>query len=150
MSQNQHQHQSKTYKGACFCGAVEIAVTGDPVAMGYCHCDSCRRWSASPVNGFTLWQPDSVRVTKGADQIGVFNRTDNSFRKWCKSCGGHLMNQHPKWGLIDVYAAVIPEFPFRAGVHVNYQETVLPIHDGLPKQKDVPAEIGGSNTLIAA
>jgi hypothetical protein len=150
MSQQQHQHSNRTYKGACFCGAVEIAVTGDPIAMGYCHCDSCRRWSASPVNGFTLWQPDSVKVTKGADHIGVFNMTDNSFRKWCKSCGGHLMNQHPKWGLIDVYAAVIPDFQFRAGVHVNYQETVLPMHDGLPKQKDVPAEMGGSDTLIAA
>ena len=94
--------------------------------MGYCHCSSCRTWSASPVNGFTLWKPDSVKVIKGADQIGVFNKTDNSFRKWCKRCGGHLMTEHPQWGLIDVYAATIPDFPFRAGVHVNYQETVLP------------------------
>jgi hypothetical protein len=142
--------QHKTYKGRCFCGAVEIAVTGDPVAAGYCHCSSCRQWSASPVNGFTLWPPESVKVTKGADQIGVFNKTDNSFRKWCQRCGGHLMNQHPQWGLIDVYASVIPDFPFRAGVHVNYQETALPMHDGLPKQKDVPAEMGGTGTLIAA
>jgi hypothetical protein len=145
------QHNNdETYKGRCFCGAVEIAVTGDPVAMGYCHCSSCRRWSASPVNAFTLWQPDSVKVTKGASAIGTFNQSDNSFRMWCTRCGGHLMNRHPQWGLVDVYASVIPDFPFRAGVHVNYQETVLRIHDGLPKQKDVPAEMGGSNTLIAA
>jgi hypothetical protein len=146
---DQHKNES-TYKGRCFCGAVEIAVTGDPVAAGYCHCSSCRLWSASPVNAFTLWQPDSVKVIKGAGDIGTFNKTDNSFRQWCTRCGGHLMNQHPRWGLIDVYAAVIPDFPFRAGVHVNYQEAVLRIHDGLPKQKDVPAEMGGSNTLIAA
>jgi len=82
--------------------------------VGYCHCSSCRHWSASPVNGFTLWPPENVKVTKGADQIGVFNKTDNSFRKWCKRCGGHLMNHHPQWGVIDVYAAVIPDFPFRA------------------------------------
>jgi len=150
MDQKRDDNQKRTYTGRCFCGAVEIVVAGDPVAMGYCHCDSCRQWSASPVNAFTLWQPESVRVTKGADQIGTFNKTDNSFRKWCRRCGGHLMNQHPQWGLIDVYAAVIPNFQFRAGVHVNYQETVLRIHDGLPKQKDIPAEMGGSNTLIAA
>jgi hypothetical protein len=60
----------KTYEGSCFCGAVQIAVTGVPVNMGYCHCDSCRTWSAAPVNAFTLWKPDSVRVTKGADNIG--------------------------------------------------------------------------------
>lgn len=28
--------------GTCFCGAVEIEVSGEPVAMGYCHCASCR------------------------------------------------------------------------------------------------------------
>ena len=141
--------QNSTYKGKCFCGAVEMAVTGEPVGMGYCHCSSCRSWSAGPVNGFTLWKPDSVKVIKGADSVGVFNKTDNSFRKWCKSCGGHLLTEHPRWGLIDVYAATIPDFPFRAGVHVNYQETVLPMHDGLPKMKDLPADLGGTNTLVA-
>ena len=144
------RNKGKTTLGRCFCGAVEIAVTGDAVGMGYCHCESCRRWSAGPVNAFTLWQPGSVKVTKGADRIGVFNKTDNSFRKWCTSCGGHLMTEHPQWGVIDVYAAVLVDFPFRAGVHVNYQETVLRMHDGLPKQKDYPAEMGGTNTLIAA
>ena len=106
--------------------------------MGYCHCSSCRKWSASPVNAFTLWKPDSVKVVKGADQIGVFNGTDNSFRKWCKRCGGHLMNEHPKWGVIDVYAATIPDFPFRAGVHVNYQETLLRMDDGAPNRRISP------------
>src|SRR5215467_4678546 len=72
------------YQGTCFCGAVEITATGSPQVMGYCHCNSCRHWSASPVNAFTLWPPENVKVTKGADQIGVFNKTDNSFRKWCK------------------------------------------------------------------
>ena len=138
-----------TFRGKCFCGAVELAVTGEPVGMGYCHCSSCRTWSASPVNGFTLWKPDSVKITQGADQVGVFNKTDNSFRKWCKGCGGHLMTEHPKWGLVDVYAATIPDFPFHAGVHVNYQETVMPFHDGVPKQKDLPKEMGGTGTLIA-
>jgi hypothetical protein len=32
---------------------------------------------------------------------------------------------------------------------VHYQEAVLRIHDGLPKQKDVPAEMGGSGKLLA-
>ncbi len=52
-------------------------------------------------------------------------------------------------GLTDVYAAVIPDLPFRPGVHVNYQETVLHMKDGLPKLKDLPAEMGGSGEAIA-
>src|SRR3954467_5913403 len=51
-----------THTGRCFCGAVEIEVTGAAEAMGYCHCDSCRSWSAAPVNAFTLWKPENVKV----------------------------------------------------------------------------------------
>jgi hypothetical protein len=51
-------------------------------------------------------------------------------------------------GLTDVYAAVIPSFPYRPAVHVNYQETRLHLHDGLPKLKDLPKEMGGSGEAI--
>lgn len=136
------------HKGKCFCGAVEFTVTGEPAAMGYCHCSSCREWSAGPVNAFTLWPPDKLKVTKGADNIGVYHRTDKSLRKWCKTCGGHLFTEHPGWNLVDVYAAVIPSVEFKPGLHVHYQETVLHMKDGLPKQKDIPKEMGGSGELM--
>jgi len=133
-----------THKGACFCGSVQIEVTGQPEAMGYCHCRSCRSWSAGPVNAFSLWKPDAVRVVSGAENIATFKKTENSERQYCSKCGGHLMTNHPPFGLIDVYAATIPTLRFTPGVHVNYAETVLPMRDGLPKLKDFPAELGGS------
>jgi hypothetical protein len=136
------------HQGKCFCGSVEIEAQGAPEAMGYCHCTSCRSWSAAPVNAFTLWQPQNVRATKGAELIGRFMKTPMSNRQFCKRCGGHLMNEHPTLGLIDVYAATIPTLPFRPGVHVNYAETVLPMQDGLPKLKDFPAELGGSGIVL--
>jgi hypothetical protein len=139
----------KTYQGSCFCGAVQFTVTGEPAAMGYCHCESCRRWSAGPVNAFTLWNPQAVKITRGADNIGTYNKTAGSSRKWCKTCGGHVFTEHPGMGLTDVYAAVIPDFPYRPAVHVHYQETRLHIKDGLPKMKDVPKEMGGSGATLA-
>ena len=77
-----------THVGKCFCGAVEVAVTGSPVAMGYCHCSSCRSWSAAPVNAFTLWKPEDVRVTKGAEHVATFQKTKMSQRQYCKTCAG--------------------------------------------------------------
>ena len=139
---------SNIYTGRCFCGAVEIEVTGQPAAMGYCHCSSCREWSAGPVNAFSLWRPAAVRIPKGATNIGKYQKTEKSIRQWCKTCGGHLLTEHPLWSLTDVYVAILPEFPFRPGIHVNYQETILPMNDGLPKQKDIPAEMGGSGELL--
>jgi hypothetical protein len=136
------------YTGKCFCGAVEISVTGDPVGAGYCHCGACRSWSAGPVNAFTLWKPENVKVTKGANNVAVFHLTERSHRKWCKSCGGHLLTEHPEWKLVDVFAATIPGFAFKPGVHVNYSQTVLPMKDGLPKLKDFPKELGGTGQAV--
>lgn len=141
--------KGSSYSGSCFCGAVQFTVSGEPVAMGYCHCDSCRHWSAGPVNMFTLGKPDAVQITQGAENIGTYSKTPRSYRKWCKSCGGHIFTEHPEWGLIDVYAAVIPELPFKAGVHVHYQGIVLPIKDGVTKLKDLPKEMGGSGASIS-
>ena len=135
------------HTGKCFCGSVEITVTGEPVAMGYCHCSSCREWSAEPVHAFTGWAPDSMKVTEGAGNIGAYQRTEKSLRKWCTACGGHLFIDHPGWVVVDVPAAVIPSLKFTPALHVNYQEAVLPIKDGLPKYKDVPKEMGGSGEL---
>lgn len=137
-----------THTGTCFCGAVKVQVTGAPEAMGYCHCASCRSWSAAPVNAFTLWKPENVKVTLGAELIGHFQKTDMSDRQFCRQCGGHLMTNHPPLGLTDVYAATIPSVVFKPGVHVNYAETVLPMKDGLPKLKDFPSELGGSGEAV--
>jgi hypothetical protein len=136
------------YKGRCFCGAVELRVVGKPAAMGYCHCESCRQWSAGPLNAFTLWPPSAVTITRGTDQLGSYSKSANSIRKWCKACGGHLLTEHPVFGLTDVYSAVIPDLPFDPMLHVNYGDTVMHLRDGLPKQKDFPAELGGSGTLV--
>jgi hypothetical protein len=137
-----------SHRGRCFCGAVEIEVHGEPEAMGYCHCSSCRSWSAAPVNAFTLWKPENVKVTKGAEFVGHFMKTKLSDRQYCTRCGGHLMNHHPPLGLIDVYAATIPSVLFVPAVHINYSETLLPMLDGLPKLKDFPAEFGGSGIVV--
>jgi hypothetical protein len=61
-----------------------------------------------------------VKVTRGEDNIGTYNKTDRSYRKWCKTCDGHVL----------------------------HEETVLRIRDGLPKMADIPAELGGSGRTL--
>lgn len=138
-----------SHSGQCFCGAVQLEVSGDPEGMGYCHCASCRSWSGGPVNAFTLWKPEAVTVTSGEDRLGMFQKTEISQRVFCKACGGHLMTRHPTLGLVDVFAATLPSLAFAPGVHVNYAETVLPMKDGLPKFRDFPAAFGGSDEMVA-
>src|SRR5258707_2252557 len=137
------------HSGCCFWWAVNAEVAGSPEAMGYCHCRSCRSWSGGPVNAFSLWKPEAVRVTAGAEHVATFSKTAMSQRKYCAKCGGHLMTNHPPLCLVDVYTATLPTLAFVPGVHVNYAETVMPMRDGLPKLKDFPAELGGSGGGIA-
>lgn len=137
------------HQGGCFCGAVRIEVSGEPEVMGYCHCRSCRSWSGGPVNAFSLWKPEAVKVTDGEGQLSTYAQTSLSLRKFCSKCGGHVMSDHPPLGLVDVFAATIPTLDYAPSVHVNYQETVLPMRDGLPKLKDFPAEFGGSGETMA-
>jgi hypothetical protein len=100
------------------------------------------------VNAFTLWKPESIKITKGAQLIGRIKKSANSERQWCTKCGGHLLTHHPVWGITDVYAATIPALEFKPALHVNYAETVLPMKDGLPKLKDFPAGLGGSGAVV--
>jgi hypothetical protein len=122
------------------------SVAAEPLKPGVTR--SCRSWSGGPVNAFTLWKPDAVKITAGAEHVGMFQKTPVSQRQYCKKCGGHLMTNHPPLGLVDVFSATLPTLKYTPGVHVNYAETVLPMKDGLPKFKDFPAEFGGSGEQI--
>ena len=137
-----------TYKGSCFCGSVEFEAKGAPAKMGYCHCEDCASWSASPINAFTLWPPESVKVVSGEEHVGTFNKTENSYRKFCNKCGGHLMADHPGMGLVDIYAAVLTDFTFEPMLHVHYNSKTVSVNDGLPKFKDLPEPLGGSGEIL--
>jgi hypothetical protein len=137
-----------TYTGRCFCGAVEFEVTGKPVATGYCHCKDCQAWSAGPINAFSLWAPDAVRITKGEANIATYHKTENSYRKYCKLCGGHLMTEHPGFKMIDVYANLLQGFAHQPALHIHYESKMVSVKDGLPKFTDLPADFGGSGATL--
>ncbi len=137
-----------TNKGSCFCGAVEFEVSGAPAAMGYCHCVDCTTWAASPINSFSLWPPESLKVTKGEDNIATYNKTENAFRKFCKTCGGHLFSDHPGMKLVDIYPNVVPGLKHEPALHVYYATKTIAVKDGLPKYKDMPTDFGGSGETL--
>ena len=137
-----------SYRGTCFCKAVEIEATGQPAVMAFCHCESCRTWLSAPIHGAALWPVANVQVRKGADQIGTYKKTEASHRHFCKRCGGRVMVGHPAIGMIDVFSVVLPDLAFQPTMHVHYGEKVLAMRDGLPKFKDFPKEFGGSGETL--
>ena len=137
-----------THRGGCYCGAVEIEMRGEPLEMGYCHYENCRRYSAAPISAFTLWKKESVSLIGGAEFLGRFKSSDISDGRYCTKCGSHISVDHPTLGLIDVRIGALRNFAFKPKVHLNYSETILPMKDGLLKLKDFPVEIGGSDETL--
>ena len=131
------------------CGSVKVEVNGEALAMLVCHCKVCRSWSASPLNGATLFKPEQVKITHGESFVNVFSLSKGHDRKWCKKCGGHLLTDHRyTYGVIDVYASILDNFLFKPTAHLNYENKILAIKDGLPKFKDFPENFGGSGELL--
>lgn len=136
------------YRGACLCGAVQIKVSGKPVANGYCHCETCRRWHAAPINHWTAWPDDAVSVEAGEALLNSYRLSEHSLRHWCTQCGAGVLNKSNK-GLTMVYAVVLENsgLEFSPDMHVNYAARAMDVADDLPKFKDFPQAFGGSGEM---
>ena len=145
--------ESKIHEGACFCGAVKVAVKNPPVGVGYCHCLSCRKWHAAPLNAWAIWKNDDVSFTEGKDLLREFNMQGEggpSTRLSCERCGSCVANRKPQIGMTVVYAMTLFEsgWKYEPGFHIFYDERVLDLHDDLPKYADVPEAFGGTGTMV--
>ena len=139
---------NQAHKTVCFCGEVQLELDGEPAVQAFCHCSSCRGWLGAPIHAATLWPAASVRVVKGADNLGLIKRTEASHRQFCKSCGSPVLVGHPAIGMVDVPAGTIGGFAFKPTLHVHYGEKVLAVRDGLPKFRDFPKDFGGSGEIV--
>ena len=133
---------------SCFCGAVQASVEGDPVTQGYCHCTSCRAWTAQPVTAYALWPAALVKVTEGDTLIASAARNERLMMHYCSKCGGNLFASSETSGLTDVFPMLIEGFEFVPQCHVNYAERAIDMRDGLPKFSDMPEQAGGSGTML--
>ena len=80
---------TERWEGGCLCGAVRFVATGQPKAVYWCHCQSCRRHTGAPVATFALYDLKAYTVTKG--EIAKFDSTPGQTRRgFCARCGSTL------------------------------------------------------------
>ena len=137
----------KHYEGGCYCGAVTVRVEGNPDISAYCHCHSCRKWHAAPVNAWCIWPEDKVTIT--GDTLES-SKHPASRRISCARCGGAVANGKPEIGRMVVYALALEgsDLRFEPTMHIFYAERALDMADGLPKFADMPEPFGGSGKTI--
>ena len=86
--------------GGCQCGAVRYEVTGPTLRMVVCHCNECRKQSASAF-GVSVFVPrGALRVTRGTPRF--WSRPTDSGRilegAFCPDCGARLWHQRADGG----------------------------------------------------
>lgn len=125
-----------TTKGHCLCKAIAYEFEGKPAWVAYCHCDSCRRHTSSPVTAMLGVKLDQFRYLEGTP--ASYLSSPGVWRYHCPTCGSPMaFTNDEKWpGEVHLYVGTL-EHPerFAPRAHVNCAEQLpwLEVLDDLPR-----------------
>ena len=129
------------YSVNCDCGAVQMALTGEPRVRGYCHCEDCRELLKIPFHAVTAWNPEQVEIATGQECLTEFQHPEKRMKRvYCSSCGETLYNTNAMdWRVVSQYLLrkchgnELPD-ELRSKSHFFYSRRVVSIDDDLPKR----------------
>ncbi len=108
--------------GGCQCGAVRYQVIGPTLRLVVCHCNECRKQSASAFGVSVFVARDALRLTQGEPKF--WSRPTDSGRvlegAFCSNCGSRLWHQRADGsGDISIKAGSLDEaVDLGAAVHI--------------------------------
>lgn len=71
--------------GSCICRGVTFRVVGEPLRVGVCHCEDCRKTSGAPFAAFAIWPSTAFEQKSGL--TGTY-----AGRSFCSTCGGRIFS----------------------------------------------------------
>lgn len=109
-------------QGRCLCGEVTYTCTAKPLWAAYCHCQSCRLNTASPVTAYFGIADNQWTWTGKTPKI--FEGNAGVRRYFCDSCGTPIAYQADKYpGETHFYTAALENTSgFEPTGHVNFGE----------------------------
>jgi hypothetical protein len=121
--------------GHCLCGAIQYEYDGEPTLVVHCHCESCRRQTASPVATFVIVPKTALRFTRG--QPKEFASSPGVHRSFCDMCGSPMYYRTARRpDVIDLYAGTLSEpekLAVQCHVHAAEQLPWFEVVDDLPR-----------------
>lgn len=122
-------------RGRCLCGGVTFEYSGGELWRGYCHCESCRRNTGSPVTAFLGVAAEQARLA--GETLAVYESSPGVRRSFCSRCGSPMAYESDREpGEIHFYAASLdrPE-DYSPDFHVHTGERLpwFDVADGLPR-----------------
>lgn len=126
-----------TTAGGCLCGAVRFEAADEPLWVGHCHCQSCRRNNGAALATFVGFPSAGFRYLQGEPRR--FHSSPGVTRSFCGTCGTPLTYEGERWaGEVHVHISALdrPE-DFEPQGHSYFSERIawfdtaddLPRHD---------------------
>ena len=121
-------------EGGCLCGRIRYRVDGELVWSGYCHCESCRRFTGSVVTNWAGIREAAFVLLSGQPKVYA---TPGVERGFCADCGASLTYRADRFpdylqlhlGSLDAPGAAAP----MAHVHTAEQVGWFEVADDLPR-----------------
>lgn len=116
------KHPEKT--GHCLCGATRFAYDGPEKFMVHCHCESCRRATASAFTSFLGVADGHWRWT--GQVVQDFASSPGVTRSFCSTCGSQMAYRSSEYpNEIHFYAATLTDQSnYVPTAHVHSDEAV--------------------------
>ena len=128
----------------CDCGAVEMQLTGSPLAQYICHCDDCQAVHGKAY-AVALYPASAVAVAHGETRAFTLK---TSPRTQCVHCATYLFAEVPGYPFRGVNGELLQDGHFNPEFHVQCRFALDPVKDALPHYKDMPAKFRGSGDLM--
>lgn len=130
--------------GHCLCGEVAFDYDGAELFAGHCHCDSCRRQTASPFTTFVGVANGTWRWTGRTPK--TYASSTGQTRYFCGTCGAPVAYSSARWPDETHFYAALLEDPHRVSPneHYHWEERLTwaaPIDD-LPKHTGTISPLG--------
>jgi len=78
-------------KGSCLCKSVQYEVDALGSPIGHCHCQTCRKASASAYTSTARVHRSAFRFISGEDRLTAYESTPGKLRRHCSVCGTEVL-----------------------------------------------------------
>lgn len=78
-----------SHSGGCLCGAVRYTVSGAPIRVGLCHCETCQKNTGAPYFAFAVFPSGQVTIDGTLEDVFA----PKIARQFCPDCGSLIALQ---------------------------------------------------------
>jgi hypothetical protein len=93
------------HAGGCLCGAVRYRVAGEPLRVGLCHCETCRRNTGASFGTFAVIRREQLTLLSG--ETSYYQSSPEGRRHFCRACGSPVYADSSNSDEIDIYVGTL-------------------------------------------